>query len=50
MLLLLLTPGVALQSFGTSALVFVAWLLGTGAGAYAGVALGVAARKQLALS
>ena len=50
MLLLLLTPGVALQSFGTPALVFVAWLLGTGAGAYAGVALGLAARKRLALS
>lgn len=50
MLLLLLTPGVALQSFGAPALVFVAWLLGTGAGAYAGVALGLAARKRLTLS
>ena len=50
MLLLLLAPGVALQSFGTSALVFAAWLIGTGAGAYAGVALGLAARKQLALA
>lgn len=49
LLLLLLAPGIALQSFGTSALVFVAWLIGTGAGAYAGVALGLSARKQLSL-
>lgn len=50
MLLLLLTPGVALQSFGMPTLVFVAWLLGTGAGAYAGVALGLSARNRFALS
>ena len=50
MLLLLLAPGVALQSFGTSAIVFVAWLIGTGAGAYAGVALGLVARKRLTLA
>lgn len=50
MLLILLTPGVALQSFGTPGLVFVAWLLGTGAGAYVGVACGLAVRRRLALS
>lgn len=47
MLLLLLTPGVALQSLGTSSVVFAAWFLGTAAGAYAGVALGIAARDRL---
>lgn len=43
-LLLLLAPGVALQSFGTSWAVFGGWILGTAAGAYAGVAIGVRLR------
>jgi len=47
MLALLLTPGVALQSVGTSWVVFASWLLGTGIGAYAGVALGIGARIRL---
>jgi hypothetical protein len=44
MLLLLLSPGVALQSFDTSWAVFWSWLLGTAAGAYAGVATGIRMR------
>ncbi|HEU4428734.1 MAG TPA: hypothetical protein VFT98_08270 [Myxococcota bacterium] len=47
MLLLLLLPGVALQSVGTPPPVFVGWLAGTAIGAYAGVALGLAARQRL---
>jgi hypothetical protein len=47
MLVLLLLPGVALQSFGTSWTVFVSWLLGIAAGSCAGVALGIAARARL---
>ncbi len=43
-LLLLLAPGVALQSFGTSWGVFGGWILGTAAGVYAGVAAGMRAR------
>ena len=39
-LFLLLLPGVALQSFGTSVAVFAGWLLGAAAGAYLGVAGG----------
>lgn len=39
MLLLLLAPGIALQSFGTSWAVCVGWFVGTAAGAYGGVAL-----------
>lgn len=46
MLLLLLSPGVALQSFDTSWLVFWAWLLGTAAGAYVGVATGIRMRAM----
>ncbi len=46
LLLLLFSPGIALQSFGTSWAVFVGWLLGTAAGAYSGVALGIAARGR----
>lgn len=38
---LLLSPGVALQSVGTSIGVFVGWMVGTGVGAYAGVSLGI---------
>lgn len=44
MLVLLLAPGVALQSFDTSWAVFWCWLLGTVAGAYAGVATGIRMR------
>jgi len=43
-LLLLLIPGIALQSFGTSWLVFVGWLSGTAVGAWAGVAGGIGLR------
>lgn len=49
MLLLLLSPGVALQSVGTSWGVFLGWLVGTGGGAYAGVAGGIRLRLLLAL-
>jgi hypothetical protein len=45
MLVLLLSPGVALQSYGTSWAVFGTWILGTGVGSYAGVALGSRARR-----
>lgn len=45
MLVLLLLPGVALQSFGTSWTVFGSWLLGTAAGAYGGVATGIRAPR-----
>jgi hypothetical protein len=47
MLLLLLAPGVALQSVGMSWGVFAGWLLGTAAGAYLGVAFGVRVRGVL---
>jgi hypothetical protein len=47
MLVVLLAPGVALQSFGTSLGIFAGWLLGTAAGAYAGVASGIRARRLL---
>lgn len=47
MLLLLLLPGVALQSVGSAPLVSVAWLIGTAGGAYAGVWLGIALRDRL---
>lgn len=47
MLLLLLAPGVALQSFDTSWAVFWSWLIGTAAGALAGVATGIHARALL---
>jgi hypothetical protein len=50
MLLLLLSPGVALQSVDTSWGVFLGWLLGTGAGSYAGVAGGIRLRSLLAPS
>lgn len=45
MLLALLAPGVALQSVGTSWAVFGSWLLGSAAGAFAGVALGLRLRS-----
>lgn len=44
-LLVLLAPGVALQSFDTSWAVFWAWILGTGLGAYLGVAAGIRVRE-----
>lgn len=47
MLLALLAPGVALQAFGNPLSVALAWFAGTGGGAYAGVALGIAARARL---
>ena len=43
-LLVLLAPGVALQSVDTSFGVFAGWLAGTAAGAYLGVAGGIRAR------
>jgi hypothetical protein len=46
MLLVLLAPGVALQSIGTSWAVFWSWLLGCAAGAWAGVAAGIRARPS----
>ena len=49
MLFVLLAPGVALQAFGNSRAVLVAWLAGTALGAYAGVALGIAARRRFLL-
>lgn len=42
MLFILLLPGVALQSFGTSWIVFAGWTVGTAIGAWAGVAIGIA--------
>jgi hypothetical protein len=47
MLLLLFSPGIALQSVGTSLGVFSIWLLATAAGAYAGVASGTRLRSLL---
>jgi hypothetical protein len=46
-LLVLLAPGVVLQSIGTSFGVLAGWLTGTAAGAYLGVAAGVRARARL---
>ena len=45
LLLLLLAPGVALQSVDTSWSVFLGWLLGTSGGVYAGVASGIRLRS-----
>lgn len=47
MLLVLLTPGIALQSFDTTWWVFGAWMLGTGLGAYLGVVFGAGVRNLL---
>lgn len=47
MLVALLAPGVALQTVGTSTGVFACWMLGTAAGAYAGIATGIAVRERL---
>lgn len=49
-LAVLLAPGVALQSVGTSADVFIGWLMGTGAGAYLGVAAAVRALASFSRS
>ena len=46
-LMVLLAPGVALQSVGASPGVLAGWLAGTGAGAYLGVGGGVWARNLL---
>jgi hypothetical protein len=46
-LLLLLSPGVALQSVGTSWMVFFGWLVGTAGGAYVGVASALRLRAAL---
>jgi hypothetical protein len=46
LLLALLAPGVALQSIDTSWSVFSSWLLGSGVGAYAGVASGIRLRAS----
>jgi len=48
-LVVLLTPGVALQSVGTSVGVFAGWLAGTAAGAYVGVAAGAWLGERLPL-
>jgi hypothetical protein len=45
MLLLLLSPGVALQSVDTAWSVSAGWLAGTAAGAYTGVAAGIGLRR-----
>jgi hypothetical protein len=47
LLLMLLSPGVALQSVGTSLGVFAGFLLGTAAGCYAGIAAGSRLRARL---
>jgi hypothetical protein len=49
-LLLLLSPGVALQSVGTSWTVFLGWWLSTALGAYLGVAGGLRLRSRLGLA
>jgi hypothetical protein len=45
-LVVLLAPGIALQSFGRAWLVSAAWLLGAFAGAYAGIAFGLFAGRR----
>lgn len=47
MLLLLFSPGIALQCVGASLGVFSSWLLATAAGAYAGVVSGIRLRSLL---
>jgi hypothetical protein len=47
MLVLLLLPGVALQSFGTSWTAFGGWLLGSAAGAYGGAATVIRGHARL---
>ncbi len=43
-LLVLVLPGLILESVGLGAMVFVGWTIGTGIGAYAGIAAGMALR------
>jgi hypothetical protein len=50
MLVTLLAPAVALQSVGEPWQVFVAWLLGSATGSYAGVAGGIRLRARMGLS
>jgi hypothetical protein len=50
MLLLLLSPAIALQSVGTSWQVFAGWLIGSAAGGYAGVAGGIRLRARFGRS
>jgi hypothetical protein len=50
MVLVMLAPGIALQSFGTSWGVFLGWLLGAAVGSYAGVAGGIRLRSVLSRS
>lgn len=45
-LLVLLAPGVALQSFDTSWAIFAAWMFGTGLGAYVGISAGIRVREM----
>lgn len=47
MLLLLLAPGIALQSIDTSLGAFASWLFASAGGAYAGVASGIRLRSLL---
>lgn len=47
MLLVLMFPGIALQSVGTPWLVFSSWLVGTAVGAYGGVWIGLRIRRRL---
>jgi hypothetical protein len=47
MILLLLAPGLIMQSLGSSFGVFLAWMAGTGIGAYLGVTAGLFARSLL---
>ena len=47
MMVLLLFPGIALQSVGTPWWVFSGWLVGTAAGAYAGIATAIATRSRM---
>jgi hypothetical protein len=46
----LLAPGVFLQAYGRPPSVLIAWLIGTAAGALAGVTLGISARWRVARS
>jgi hypothetical protein len=41
---------IALQSVGTSWTVFMSWLVGTAAGAYAGVALAIRAHARIVVT
>jgi len=50
MLLLLLFPGIALQSVGTSWWAFSGWLIGTAVGAYAGIATAIAIRTRFSFA